>query len=414
MQVPFNFPDMRALGHYCNPVVSTDAQLRELRGLRNGWDPKIDQKKLRVLLRNRFNIWTRGYMKHIAPIFMIRQLARCSRDDETLTENSTNYVIQLKRTIKRKAANGDGSEEPTELERKITFYPLKAVEIDLSEPEGEDWSKFEGKDGSRYDPAGRVECNVLDCFLKHGLPEGHLTLPEPPKRQRKQKATTAATDSAEASVSVPSIDAETTASASAPKKRGRPKKSTSTATGDGEVVTSPPKRGRPKKDANTPNPEQPAKKRKKPSKDDAIPTLPPAVFRLPRGASFTSSANSSQSRQDPILLDDDDEPRAPTSQVLPASQTMPTFNRATSFAAASHSPLPPSTPLTPSALVPGEATSPAAIRALRAATWSFQAATPPLEAAAINTPPTVAPHTASRVTPSRMIPAGAEVIDLTD
>jgi hypothetical protein len=66
MQVPFNFPDMRALGHYCNPVVSTDAQLRELRGLRNGWDPKIDQKKLRVLLRNRFNIWTRGYMKHIA------------------------------------------------------------------------------------------------------------------------------------------------------------------------------------------------------------------------------------------------------------------------------------------------------------------------------------------------------------
>lgn len=414
MQVPFNFPDMRALGHYCNPVVSTDAQLRELRGLRNGWDPKIDQKKLRVLLRNRFNIWTRGYMKHIAPIFMIRQLARCSRDEKTLTENSTNYVIQLKRTIKRKAANGDGSEEPTELERKITFYPLKAVEIDLSEPEGEDWSKFEGKDGSRYDPAGRVECNVLDCFLKHGLPEGHLTPPEPPKRQRKQKATTAATDSAEASVSVPSTDAETTASASAPKKRGRPKKSTSTATGDGEVVTSPPKRGRPKKDANTPNPEQPAKKRKKPSEDDAIPTPPPAVFRLPRGASFTNSVNSSQSRQDPILLDDDDEPRAPTSQVLPASQTMPTFNRATSFAAASHSPLPPSTPLTPSALVPGEATSPAAIRALRAATWSFQAATPPLEAAAINTPPTVAPHTASRVTPSRMIPAGAEVIDLTD
>jgi Holliday junction resolvase YEN1 len=419
MQVPFNFPDMRALGHYCNPVVSTDAQLRDLRGLRNGWDPKIDQKKLRVLLRSRFNIWTRGYMKHIAPIFMIRQLARCSPDDATLLANTT-YDIQLKRTIKRKAANGDDSEEPTELERKITFYPLPAVEIDLREPEGEDWSIWEGKDGSHYDPAGRVECNVLDCFLKHGLPEGYLTPPEPPKRQRKQKATTAASDSAEASTSVPSIDTEATAPASAPQRRGRPKKSATAATGDGEVVTSPPKRGRPKKDASTSmsNSEQPPKKRKKPSKDDAIPTPPPAVFRLPRGSSFTSSVNSSHSRQDPILLEDD-EPRASTSQVLPASQKMPTFNRATSFATASHSPMPPSTPLTPTALTPGEATSPATIRALRAATWNFQTATTPLGAAATTaTPPTAPPmielRTASRVAPSRAIPAGVEIVDLTD
>jgi Holliday junction resolvase YEN1 len=418
MQVPFDFPDMRALGHYCNPVVSTDAQLRDLRGLRNGWDPKIDQKKLRVLLRNRFNVWTRGYMKHIAPIFMIRQLARCSRDDATLLANTT-YDIQLKRTIKRKAANGDDSEEPTELERKITFYPLPAVEIDLREPEGEDWSIWEGKDGSHYDPAGRVECNILDCFLKHGLPEGYPSTPETPKRQRKQKATTAASDSAEASASVPSIDAEATAPASAPQKRGRPKKSATAANGDGEMANSPPKRGRPKKDADTStsNPEQPPKKRKKPSKDDAIPTPPPAVFRLPRGSSFTSSVNSSQSRQDPILLDDD-EPRASTSQVLPASQIMPTFNRATSFATASHSPMPSSTPLTPTALTPGEATSPATIRALRAATWSFQAATPHFGAAATVTPPTappmIAPRTASRVAPSRGIPAGAEIVDLTD
>lgn len=168
MQVPPTFPDTRALGHYCNPLVSTDAQLRDLRGLRNGWDAKIDQNKLRVLLRSRFNIWTRGYMKHIAPIFMIRRLARCSRQDMNLITANTAYDIQLKRTIKRKSGNGNNSEKPTELERKITFYPLPAVEVDLREPEGEDWSIWESKDGSHYDPAGRVECNVLDCFLKHG------------------------------------------------------------------------------------------------------------------------------------------------------------------------------------------------------------------------------------------------------
>jgi Holliday junction resolvase YEN1 len=429
MQVPVTFPDMKALGHYCNPVVSTDAQLRELRGLRNGWDAKIDQNKLRVLLRNRFNIWTRGYMKHIAPIFMVRQLARCSRDDVNLMAN-TKYDIQLKRTIKRKSTNGDDSEEPTDLERKITFYPLPAVEIDLQEPEGEDWSIWESKDGSHFDPAGRVECNILDCFLKHGLPEGHLTTAEPAKRQKKQKATVAASDSAgaSASASVPSIDAEATTAASAPKKRARPKKSVNAAADDVEAMLSegvpqvPQKRGRPKKDANTTSTTQ-SNKRKKPSKDDAIPTPPPPVFRLPRGSSFTSSAASSQkSRQDPILLEDDDEPTASTSQALRTSQTMPTFNKATSFATTeSRSPIPPSTPLTPTALVPGEATSPATIRALRAATWSFQAATPPLEAAVAATKttppmarPTVASHNTARVAPSRVIPAGAEIIDLSD
>ena len=423
MQVPITFPDMRALGHYCSPVVSTDVQLRELRGFRNGWDSKIDQNKLRVFLRNRFNIWTRGYMRHIAPIFMVRQLARCSRADASLAANER-YDIQLKRTVKRKSTNGDDSEEPTDLERKITFYPLPAVEIDLDDREGEDWSIWESKDGSRFDPAGRVECNILDCFLKHGLSEGHLTTAEPAKRQRKQKATIAASDVGETSASAPSNGGEATTPASASKKRGRPKKIATAATDDVEAIVSegtpqvPQKRGRPKKDANTPTANPPSK-RKKPSKDDAIPTPPPAVFRLPRGSSFTSSVTSSQqSRQEPILLEDDDEPRASTSQVLPASQTLPTSSRATSFAKESHSPLPPSAPLTPIALVPGEATSPATIRALRAATWSFQAATPPLGAAAKPTPPAAASktasHTAARVAPSRVIPAGAEIIDLSD
>jgi len=421
MQVPPTFPNTRALGHYCNPVVSTDAQLRDLRGLRNGWDAKIDQNKLRVLLRSRFNIWTRGYMKHITPIFMIRRLARCSRQDMNLITANTAYDIQLKRTIKRKSGNGNNSEKPTELERKITFYPLPAVEVDLREPEGEDWSIWESKDGSHYDPAGRVECNVLDCFLKHGLPEGYLTAPEPAKRQRKQSSTAAASGAAEASASTPSNDTETVASGSAPKKRCRPKKST-TATTDGvdmipaEQVLR--KRGRPKKDANaTPtNTENPIKKRKKPTKDDAIPTHPPAVFRMPRGTSFTSSVISSQSQPGPILLEDD-EPRASASQASfqAPSQRIPTYKRATSFATEFDSPSLPSTPHTPNALVPGQATSPATIRAMRAATWSFpEATTGPLGAATASNPPSAAMQSAARVATSRAIPAGAVVVDLTD
>jgi Holliday junction resolvase YEN1 len=56
------FPDSKALGHYCNPVVTPDDKLCSIDKLESDWDPKIDQAKLRILLRNRFNIWTKGYM----------------------------------------------------------------------------------------------------------------------------------------------------------------------------------------------------------------------------------------------------------------------------------------------------------------------------------------------------------------
>lgn len=46
MQVPTTFPDFKALGHYREPAISTPEQLANLRGLRQGWDRKIDQTKL--------------------------------------------------------------------------------------------------------------------------------------------------------------------------------------------------------------------------------------------------------------------------------------------------------------------------------------------------------------------------------
>jgi hypothetical protein len=77
-----------------------------------------------------------------------------------------------------------GEESVPELEKKITFYPLPAVDIDLTESEGEYWSIWE-KDQSHYDPAGPVECSVLSCSLEHGLPEKFLAAPEPTKTPEK-------------------------------------------------------------------------------------------------------------------------------------------------------------------------------------------------------------------------------------
>lgn len=385
--VPSTFPDFKALGHYIYPVVTPENNLRNLNYLKSDWDPKIDQTKLRILLRRRFNIWTKGYMKHVAPIFMIRQLARCPLHDEALSEN-LKYDIQLKRVRQKKAV--PGSAQPVELEKKITFYPLPAVDIDIREPEGpegEDWSIWE-KNGSHYDPAAHVECNVLSCFLKHGLPDGFLVEPEPQKRQRKQIASATATNHGETGVTLAGhqgMNSETTATVeSTTKKRGRPRKtSTSTSTGAALPDTVPKKRGRPPKDLNPASAKPQQKKRKGHSEPESPAKPPPPVFRPSREFSFTSSAKSMQDQETSKAIEE-----------TPAQL-------------ATKSPLqlhPPSTPQALTKPVPGETTSPATIRALRAAAWG---------ATGHKASTSATPDGAIRAVASK-IPAGAVVNDLSD
>ncbi|KAK5676348.1 hypothetical protein LTS10_011160 [Elasticomyces elasticus] len=181
-EVPAGFPDFKALKNYRNPIISTPEQLDDLRGLRQGWDRPIDQRKLRILLRDRFHFGTREYLKHIAPTYLARALARAT--PEQRVEN-LQYEVVLKRTQKRKTA--DGEEAPPKAMRKVMFLAAPAVEINLSErPPEEDWSAWDGKDGSRYDPMRPIEGEVLDCFLRYGLPEDALvTAPLPTRKKRK-------------------------------------------------------------------------------------------------------------------------------------------------------------------------------------------------------------------------------------
>jgi Holliday junction resolvase YEN1 len=392
--VPPTFPDFKALGHYCNPVVTPEDELRNINYLKSDWDPKIDQAKLRVLLRHRFNIWTKGFMKHIAPVFMIRQLARCPSHDEALSEN-LKYDIQLKRTKQKKAGPGEDVAQPTQLEKKIAFYPLPAVDIDITEPLGsgsEDWSIWE-KNGSHYDPAEHVECNVLSCFLEHGLPEGFLVAPEPPKRQRKQNSGAVVTDPGEIGVApTPPQETDsvnTVAVESATKKRGRPKKTSTSASADAAIVdAAPKKRGRPPKDGNTASAKPQPKKRKALAGAESPAKSSPPVFRLPREFSFASSADSTQNHEEPTIS----APRLTES-------THPAINPPSQLSSF------PTTPQAPSNPVPGETTSPATLRALRASRWGLPGPNASTTAAtAADTPYAVAPK----------VPPGVLVIDLTD
>lgn len=265
--VPWDFPDFKALGNYRNPNISTDEQLRDLRGVRNGWDRQIDQQNLRLFLRHMFNFTTREYLKHIAPILVARRLAR------VLPENSAENVelgIQLKRTRKIKVKEGE-EDPPAKSEVKIWFSPISIVEIDLmSCPPEEDWTKFAAKDGTPYDPTRPVECEMLECFLKHGLPKDALVEAPPPTRGRKRK-TDATQEDKEDSPSK--------------KKRKSPQHKSQQSPGNAEGK----KRGKPREDptANSAKEKSKPKKKKKRKDSEAQVTRPssppPATFQLPKG-----------------------------------------------------------------------------------------------------------------------------------
>lgn len=190
IEVPPTYPNMKALGYYRNPTISTDEQLCNLRGLQHGWQRPMDQPKLRILLRQRFNFQTREYLKHLAPIFLVRALLDATNDEQRLA--NSRFAVQLKRTRAKKVASIEDG-QPNMKEVKIKFLPMPAVEIDLSqEPrnlEGqrlEDWTVLAGKDGCPYDPSARAETELLRCFLLHGLADGALeSAPEQSKRQPK-------------------------------------------------------------------------------------------------------------------------------------------------------------------------------------------------------------------------------------
>lgn len=124
-------------------------------------------------------------MKHIMPIFLARSLAQPSSSDRL--EANRIWNITLKRT-KAPTKNDDGSKVAPKAEVKIMFSPQAALEIDISRmPPDEDWTKS-GTEDKPYNQHDAVECEVLRCFLEHGLPKDVLEAPlDAPKRKRKIK-----------------------------------------------------------------------------------------------------------------------------------------------------------------------------------------------------------------------------------
>ncbi|KAB2578803.1 Flap endonuclease 1 [Lasiodiplodia theobromae] len=140
VEIPPGWPKSRHLNNYRNPKVSSHEELHDLNALRNnGWDRETDQSKLRTFLRERFQIWTKGYMKHILPVLLVRALSK----NVLSPMNSNPYSVELVRSRKQQSA----TECEDTLTRKIKFLPHNLVDFNLTvSPEDEDWSKLATKD----------------------------------------------------------------------------------------------------------------------------------------------------------------------------------------------------------------------------------------------------------------------------
>ncbi|KJY01589.1 hypothetical protein TI39_contig285g00026 [Zymoseptoria brevis] len=309
MEIPPTFPKLKALDGYRAPSVSTDEQCHNLRALRRGWDLQIDQPKLRIELRHRYNFSTREYLKHLAPAFLAQKLARTS--SEQGREENLSFGVELKPVRHNKNVDPNG---PGKCEVRIMVSAADLVEVDLSvQPPEEDWTKFAAKDGTPYSPHEKIECYLLDCLLRNGLPERVFDAPaESPKRKSRSRAAAKASQDASQDAPASSLDHAVPA-------------------GSDSSVYPPPavnlkKRAKAPKDSA--GAQKPSKKKRKSEEVIEEPSSPPRpAFRRPDVPTFAKPAAKPLAKVGDLCDDDDDddndEPALAWSSKITAGDVMP-------------------------------------------------------------------------------------------
>ncbi|KAF2438962.1 PIN domain-like protein [Karstenula rhodostoma CBS 690.94] len=183
-EIPLDYPSIKTLDKYNRPKVSTDDQLRNLRGLRRGWDHTIDELKLLELTSSRFNIWGRLYMNWVGPVLLTKSLVA---RDLTLPKE---HVHQIKFTKQR------GKKDSTEpvlppLLKSLAFSPFALTTLTQHGFEGERAGYWTSKAQDPFEPEHTVKAEIPLYLLQKVLPSSLLDPPSAPKttpRKRKRQA----------------------------------------------------------------------------------------------------------------------------------------------------------------------------------------------------------------------------------
>ncbi|KAK8246597.1 hypothetical protein HDK90DRAFT_15316 [Phyllosticta capitalensis] len=184
VEVPADWPRPLHFQHYNEPVTSSSEELRSLRGLRHGRGVEIDQEKLRQFLIEEVQLSTKDFLRHVCPVLLVRQLCRGRPVGSHVDTPRVPFNVEF--VGSRKKVEADSSEG--RLERKIRFLPHDLVSFDLTvRPEEEDWEKLATKANGEFNPLAKIECEILDTILRHGLPASVFETPSsPPKRNRRR------------------------------------------------------------------------------------------------------------------------------------------------------------------------------------------------------------------------------------
>lgn len=183
--VPASFPDLKVLQNYNKPVVPTDGQLLNLRGLKNGWNQPIDEIKLLEVTSSRFNIWGRLYMNWVGPVLLTKSIM----NEDRPTPAYDPHEIKIVKQRGKKDQEGDS---PVTLERTITFSPFEFTALTRSDFEGgERQGYWTGVREDSFDRGHRVKWEfptfIIEKLLPGGVPDSPPKAPAKNKRKSQGK-----------------------------------------------------------------------------------------------------------------------------------------------------------------------------------------------------------------------------------
>ncbi|KAL6715322.1 hypothetical protein ACLMJK_007587 [Lecanora helva] len=194
LKVPEDFPNMKVLGYYTNPVVSSKDKISKLRQELT-WNGGIKVSELRTFVADAFN-WpcisgAKKFIRGLAPALLTNQLIRRSNlaEDETTVEAKEAAEASLVNAIsdRRSHWNTDGMHElrVAYIPNDITRIDLDAEEVDyqIEDASEDDQPGSPGEDGiersarptkkrgpSTYDPTKVEKIWVLETYVKLGVP----------------------------------------------------------------------------------------------------------------------------------------------------------------------------------------------------------------------------------------------------
>lgn len=165
IKIPDDFPRLDILGYYTHPVVSSQANLDNLRRSMS-WDQDIDFVGLRSFTHDAFE-WIRlegakHFIRNLAPALLIRDLRLRAREGRFTSDDPE--AIKEDELLLIKGIHGKRQHPVTDnsTELRVSYTPIELVRIDLSKEEPDEAPEARDIGMVGLDGAADADLDILD------------------------------------------------------------------------------------------------------------------------------------------------------------------------------------------------------------------------------------------------------------